>query len=787
MIEYLLSISLIGYLIYYLLRKKVLLNKYELPLYIFIYGLFSTYLLSIVLLIVGLYSEEMIRLIIRILAIISIIIIIRELFILRWKNLFVNVRERIIILILVMVSVGSILVVFNRPNEFVLHSSLDSSNYVIQAGYINKTGKYYMTQEYKDEISVNKANKKTNFESYGVKHKSILVDGEKRREMPFYILNKVSLANAMSFSDVKEVLYLPLVFLILNFLAIVCLSEKILKKSYLSILVGLLFSITPAVINNARSTMTELITLLIIIIFLNQNLGKFNQEINEECTKNYNDYIGIVLFSMLFLTRSDAIIILAGVMLAQNISLNYRMDTAKYRLLLVLSGIMGMTSYMINPNYSNYTVDVSIFENKNIYPYLLLAIVTIGFICEQINIVGKISILKNNLGRINSIILKIILPVYFLFCFIIRPLLYYIFNELGYIDLANIMNIYPGLCIITYFGGITFLACIFMLRKTKNTTKTELLEWGIYCFIPSSVVLAYNFMHSTHLYWASRRYIYSILPLFIITGIFMVKYISTKWRATVVIIAMLVQNLLLNYSVASINDVQSIHYVGLTRSLEQFVENIDSNKIGVYNDIDYAVPLVNYINNFTEKKAKIVNETDISSVLEDEEYTVIVQDLKEIYSNRSMQGNAQVSYDKIEYEDINDREEFSNTINYKLLFTYKNQEGEKVINKSSSSSKVMGYIDKSIQVNENTYFMQGWSHIEERNIKEIIVTDKENYIIGKTPLGEYRPGINEAINSQRADYVGWNLFFTRPNSESIKIYLDIDGNIVLFKEEKLSK
>lgn len=785
MIEYLISILLVGILIYYLLKRNIKFSRYELTLYIFVYGLFFIYLLSIILLVTGLYNGQNIKIIIRGLSVIAIVTIIKQVCKLNWKELFSEIRNKIVTLVLILASIGIIAMIYDKPNEFVLHDFLDSSNYMTQAAYMNESGKYYMTQEYKEDINLDKAVEKTNFESYGTKYKSMLIDGEKKQEMPFYILNKVALANAMSFGQVREVLYVPLVFLILIFLAIISLSEKILKRPYLSILVGLIFTITPAVINNARSTMTELITLLIIIIFLNQNVARFNNKI-EESSKNYNEYIGIILCSMLFLTRSDALFILVGIIFAQNMSLNYRMDKGKYQLLLVLSGIMGVISYLINPNYSNYTFNSSIFENKSVYLYLLLGIIIIGLICEQINIVKRIEIIYKNLDKIKRIMLKFIFPIFFVFCFLIRPIVYYIFNTLGYTNIASMINIYPGVCIATYYGIIIFLLCIFMMRKTDSTKDNEVLEWSIYCLIPSSMVLAYNFMHSTHLYWASRRYIYSILPLFIIIGIYLIKYLNNKKKRLIIVTLLLVQNLLLNYNVGNINDMQQNYYVGLSNSLEQFIEHIDSRNIAIYNDVEYALPLVNYINNFTDKEAKLVDEDDLGSILENETYTVIIQDLEEIYCNKDIQVATQVGYNKLEYEGIDDEIKTPYTINYRLLISYKNKSQERIKDDCITSKQVMGYVDKIIPVNENVYFMQGWSHLEGADIKEVIITDEDNYIISKTSLGEYRPGINEAMNIQGADYAGWNLLFTRPASEYIKIYLDVDGDIVLFKEEKLS-
>lgn len=786
MIEYLCSIVLIGILIYYLLRRNIEFNKYELLLYIFIYGLFFTYLLSIILLVLGFYSGEHIKFIIIALSVIAMLIIIKQLYILRWKEVFRKVTNKIVALILMLLSIGIIVVVYDKPNEFVLHDFLDSSNYMTQAAYMNETGKYYMTKEYKENSNLGMVHEKTNFESYSKKQKSILIDGEKKKEMPFYILNKVALANALSFSNVKEVLYIPLVFLILIFLAIVSLSEKILKKSYLSILTGLIFSITPAVINNSRSTMTELITLLIIIIFLNQNIAKFNDRIKEEKTKNYNEYIGIVLFSMLFLTRSDAIFILVGVILAQNISLNYKIDTGKYKLLLVLSGIMGMISYIINPNYSNHTFNISIFKDKNIYPYLLLSIVSIGFICEHINIVNKITMLKNNLERVNNIILTVIAPIYFMFCFIFRPLLYYVFNKLGYTDLAYAMNIYPGLSIITYFGVFTFLICIFMMIKTNNTAKNEILEWGIYCFIPSSVVLAYNFMHSTHLYWASRRYIYSIMPMLVVLGIYFIKYLNNKKKVLLVVVALLAQNLLLNYNIGNINEMQKKYYIDLSNSLEQFIKQINTDKIAIYNNVENSVSLVNYINNFTNKEARLVDKTGINNILQDQYYTIIVQDLEEIYLNEDIQEAIHIDYAQVEYENMVDGISNQYKIDYKILNTYQGRNQKIIINNSMSSNQIMGYIDKLVPVNEDVYFMQGWSYLKDKNIRELILTDEEDNIISRAKVGEYRPGIDEIMGTRGADYLGWNIFFVTPDSKNIKIYLDADGTVMLFKEIKIN-
>jgi len=502
------------------------------------------------------------------------------------------------------------IILFQRPSEWVLSFGMDASNYLVQSAYTTKSDSIFLKDSQQDiyiKYFPNASFKVNSTNSFP------LVE-ENKREFPFPPLWRLVLTGAMLIGGIKFSLYIPLFLGLLTSVGFYILLGKIIRQDFYSYLGTALLLFSPLLIQYMRITTSEILTLYIIIGALVTFYLACEQD---------NSILGIIagiILSSIFLARGDSLFLYIGLTLFLFIysfidSTHINKKVLRYfgSAFIIGSFCFWFITFYTTQTYMNNLIKYPNKESNANILFLAISLFMIGIAVVYFLLLTldkkkpEIALKLNNLYETKVVIfykfIGILLSIFLSWAFLLRldfsnqtiNLIFKLLNHtipLSYL-LPNITYL-PVIVImfyITVFTTIVGAIGIVMILYNKK----EQYFMVLFLFIIISIRFAIDFEHSPTIYWASRRYLYNLLPLFVITATFGLEYLGTRIATKkksilsykIILVIIVATNLLINnYFFTYKNE---IHFVGATNSFDELAQSFKkSDVILIDGDIQWA-------------------------------------------------------------------------------------------------------------------------------------------------------------------------------------------------------
>jgi hypothetical protein len=498
------------------------------------------------------------------------------------KEVLDNYKTYILLFLIIAASIA----LYQRPSEWVLSEGADGSNYIVQGAYHTQHKSIFLENSQMEAYRDFFANAKFKWNATT----GFPLRDDTRREFGLPPLWKMNLTTAILFSGLKLALYVPLFIGLFTAVGFYILLKRITKKELYALIGTFLLSFSPLFILYMRLPLSEIYALYVIIGSLLILYLAIEQK---------NKLLGVasgIAFSCIFLIRGDAIALYGGLLIFIFLCSFTNSEYFDKHIVRYFGSSFLLTSilFWLVPLYYTSREYLHWHFRKINVTYLNVAMIAIAIIyIFLLYLDSKSQKIKNPFKKIyyNDIpwkIAGIIISVYFFILLYVRQSL-----PPGYLKrLYQLVTYIPTLSIstnafwtesillymtplITVLGAVGIIVIIF-----KRKERYFLI---LFVFILNVLLYIYFPFHSSILFWASRRYIYNVFPLFTVGAVASLMYFEDKIKKidlkltykTIVVCALLLVLLLHNSRMTFGN----FEYIGAADSLKHFANNFQKNDV----------------------------------------------------------------------------------------------------------------------------------------------------------------------------------------------------------------
>jgi len=494
-----------------------------------------------------------------------------------FKNEKKHIKKYILLIFFFLLAI----LLYQSPSEYILSFSLDAANYLTQASYQTHSNTIFLKNAQTEIYKIYFPNAKYKVNSTT----SLPLIDDIHREFPFPPLWKMVLTTAIFIGGLKFSLYMPLFLGLLTSLGLFIFLQKLEIKTFYSFAALSLFLYSPLIIQFMRITLSEVFTIYIIIGFL----VVFYIAMKEK--NNLLALISAITISSVFLIRGDGISLYAGLVIF--IFLYSFIDSEYFNKKIVR--VFGGSFLIISIFFwflSLYTTKTyMVVHLKKLVPVISYGLVVITLLFFVLLILSKIK--KESLITIENIyknkfifpFIGILLGIYLLIFLYIRQSLppdsveYLLKKGLTGFDPFVSYTILMYITVFIILCGAIGTVLILILKKEKYFLI-------LFIFIMGSVLYIYELHHSHYSYWASRRIIYNLFPLFVLSSIFFLEFIEEKIKQNSLLLFRIILSLLILFNLFIHNlyiTYDKINYSGNTDKLNKLSRNFTQDDIVIIN------------------------------------------------------------------------------------------------------------------------------------------------------------------------------------------------------------
>ncbi|HCW53463.1 MAG TPA: hypothetical protein DG753_06950 [Clostridium sp.] len=560
--KYLLLIFAPGYCLYNACLKRLDLNKFEKYVFVNVLGILSSTLVIYLLLLFNINIRIFLS-VISILASIYIFVIaikskdsILEIEItdVKQKITYENIVCGIFMIIM--------LIIVRDVSQIIINSGMDVTNYYLQAKYGLDTNSLFLNKDIQNVLYRNM------FKNIDFPNISFIFNIDSG-EFAFPPLWKCCIMLFMLVGGMKFALYINIFIGIFVVLGFGILFKKMNLKSYSFVIGFFAIACSPLVINIMRTLLSELFLVMILVY----NFIVFYLVIGKENYEKVAITLSALLYSILFIVRSDAIILYAG----------------------LLIGLFLYRTYKQKSEYKMY----------DLYMYQLFIYSAIAwFSCLYTTKIYTVAHLGNGGVKLISIF------------FIILPIAYYIYTKILNIEkikktvknINYIFLIFNIIIVVVIAIGFTnnILSLndyVELLQENKFSIRVLTLYvspvivfcglWGNfkmfykkqydiiliqYVTCIATMIYLMNICHSHVPIWSSRRIFYSVFVFLIIGFVYCLDNIKFEKKISYVSVVFLLV-VTCGFDIGKTVYNNDINFIGLSDSLNEFGKQFKSDEV----------------------------------------------------------------------------------------------------------------------------------------------------------------------------------------------------------------
>jgi hypothetical protein len=484
-----------------------------------------------------------------------------------------NAREHATLALLVLVA----LAVYGRPSEWVIADGTDAGNYLVQAAHEARSGSVFMDDAPSETMRARFPGAVHAWSSaVGV------AAGGGRRELPFPPLFKAVLAVAILGSGVTAALYVPMLLGILACLVAHVGLRRLARTPGHALAATALLLLSPLLLKSLRVTLAEVCLLLVAVSGL-----ALLEAAASAGGRALAALAGLVL-SLALLTRVDGLLLYAGavLMIAAGAVPRRpgRRDVTPFFAPALLCG--SALSWLLAAYGTRVYLDAQLRGHARAVGWALC-------VAPAAWALARVAALRPSPGARRTLMVAAagLFALQAAASLAVRPLLGYLHAPDAFVAGLRTSG-GPGLAIAAYATVLTTLLGVLGALLALFGRDGRFRAWAC-LFLVAALVYMGDLHHSPDPFWASRRLLASVLPLFVagaLRALELRPFVTSAGTLRPAVVTALLANLAVHD--ARLTFGRGIFYVGAERSLAELAAVFEpSDLIVVDGNHPWAAPL----------------------------------------------------------------------------------------------------------------------------------------------------------------------------------------------------